>query len=351
MSNFLNLKALLRLAMIFVAGLSVACGKVQFEERTAISDPPQGGFGTLRLTSATFPEGAESLTLAIVDLGSHFDDCNMIQPLPDQQSKEQVVEGLGLSKIPRPDVWRKCIPSTYSAEANTNTLDELAKGVRVIHVQRGQEITPIRLRTGSYQITADFFDKSNELLYTGSEFFDVQDGEQKSISIRLKKVESGEVTIGFEVEKPEARPTRISEDAHIELRRTAGFVVQKGYLEKNIELNLAKGVAVISAKCLDPRALNCKGAIDAKKVELTRTAIRKILAITSSVGLKNSENDQVCIDPVEHIALILKKCQECEAGKQYKFSNTACGTPYHNLTSQQFDQIWTAIHSDVVRVK
>lgn len=148
------------------------------------------------------------------------------------------------------------------------------------------------------------------------------------------------------MEKPEVRPTRISSDSHLELRKTPVLAVSRSHYEKTIDLDLANGVAVTSTKCPATFRGICTSEVLSSKVDLTKTAIRKILAITDSVTFKDEQ--KVCVEPIEYISLVLKKCADCEVGKQYKYSNVGCGTPTHSLSSQQFDDIWNVINGPVV---
>jgi hypothetical protein len=245
----------------------------------------------------------------------------------------------------------KCIPphliKPYALESASKQNFAWEK---IIQVKKGEEIAPIQLRSGTYSTRANFYNAESTLLYRGDETFVLSAGEKKSIKIRLKKIDSGEITVGFEVDKPEVMPTRISGDSHLELRKTAGFGVSKGHLDKSIDLDLANGVAITSAKCPANFHGICTSEVLIKKVNLTKTAIKKIVSITDSVALKDGRRDQVCLDPLEYIALVLKKCKECEVGKEYKFGNVGCNTPTHSLSSQQFDEIWTAIHGFNVRM-
>lgn len=348
MSMSLILKGISRLTVILGASLTVACGQVDLTGRdNTVSQPPEGGFGTLKLSSEQFPEGAESLTLAIIDTAPGGDfDCHKIQPLPAYDSTSSGVEGLGLRSLPVPD-WNECLPVLYNEDhVNSKYHDNFAQPARIIQVRRGEEITPIRLRAGSYQAQADFFDKTGELLYTGSEVFDIQDGEQKAITIRLKKIESGEVTIDFEVEKPIVTPQRISAGAHLELRMTNGSG-PFGSRSKFIDLDMEKGVALVADEC--PAIKGSLAAIDCmnRKVSLSRRAIKEINTILDQVSLKSVSAvagiDQLCAKPVHEISLVLKKCDTCEAGEIYHFSNLFCGQARHNLTSEQFERIWQLV--------
>jgi hypothetical protein len=346
MSINLNVKAISRLAMILSAGLSVACGEIKLQgpevtEATAELD----GHGTLKLTSEQFPEGAETLILSVLDVGGNSHKCAPVFTLPQAGPAESVGEGLGLQTIAKPD-WKHCVPVLEESHAAQQVVEEHVVGAgRVIQIKRGEEIAPIRLPAGSYQAIADFSDKSGQPLYTGTEFFEIQDGEQKALTIRLKKIASGEVTIGFEVEKPVIAPKRISANAHLELSKK-NLYSKFGQSGKYMDLDLESGVAVVRSECSSVKGVNCPAIVKQKKVSLSKTALRQIQAITSEVTLKSgNQNLAICAEPLEVIALALKKCEECEANKTYKFDNMGCGSPFHNLTSGQFEAIWEIVHS------
>lgn len=342
-----SLKGLKSSVFALVAVLPISCGQVTVQP-TAAADgqSAEGGLGTLSLTSEAFPEGAESLVLNIAGVGV---------PTPCGQAQHETTnvavssdEGLGLSALP--DRARCRPPHLLKA----NELDIARKPdftrEKIIKVKKGEKIAPVQLLSGEYYAHANFYSADAVLLYRGVEKFDLAAGEKKSIKIRLEKVDSGEIVVDFEVNKPEIRPTRISSGAHLELRKTAGFVVPKGFVERSIDLDLASGVAVTSAKCSEVSRGSCEGGIEAKKIKLTKTAIKRIVAITDSVALTNGQKDQICIYPQEYIALVLKKCKECETGKEYKFSNVGCSPSTHSLSSQQFDDIWAAIHGVSIRL-
>jgi len=331
------------LAMILAAGLLAACGDIQLQgPKPTLVDPElpheDGDVGTLN-ASAAFPEGAESLVLSIKD-----DNCYHTMPIPAGEIPyEKVGSGMGLRTIAKPE-WNDCESVHYTGGSVDAVANEGQKqSVHVIHIQRGEEVKPILLRAGTYTVRAEFFDASKQLLYTGSELFSIINGDSTKVTIRLKKIEAGEVTIGFEIEKPQVMPTQISGGSHVELRRRPGFGLTKRLVEDVMDIDLSTGVAVLSAVCLNGKAGTCQGERAAKKISLTKTAIRKINEILTSVSLKSGQDDRLCVDDFEYIALVLKRCQECESGKQYKFSNAQCGNPYHTLNSKQFTEIRNAV--------
>jgi hypothetical protein len=343
--GIIGIRGLKRSAFALVAVLPISCGQITVQPTAADVQADEGELGTLSLTSEAFPEGAETLVMNI----SRVD----IAPKPCGLAKSEATsvavssgDGLGLSALP--DRARCRLPHIL----NANELDIAKKPdlawEKIIKVKKGEQIAPLQLRSGAYYARANFYSADSVLLYRGDEKFDLASGEKKSIKIRLKKVDSGEITVGFEFDKPDARPSRISSDSHLELRKTAGFAVSKRYLDKSIDLDLANGVAITSTKCAEGVRGICTSEVVTNKVNLTKTAIRKILAITDSVTFKDEQ--KVCLEPIEFISLILKKCADCEVGKQYKYSNVGCGTPTHSLLSQQFDEIWAAIHGLNVRM-
>jgi hypothetical protein len=337
MSINLNFKGISRLAMILAAGLSVACGGIKLQgpqvtEATAELD----GHGTLKLTSEQFPEGAETLILSVLDVGGNSHRCGPVFPLPEAVPAESVGEGLGLQTIAKPD-WKHCVPVLEESHAAQQVVEEHVVGAgRVIQIKRGEEIAPIRLPEGSYQAIADFSDKSGQPLYTGTEFFEIQDGEQKALTIRLKKIESGEVTIGFEVEKPVVLPSKISDDAHVELRKSVVFG-KHVEVDTNIDLDLAQGMAVVSYGCSKGSGYACKE----RTIKLSKDHLLKLKSILQTVSLKGGKEGgaTMCADPIESISLVLKRCKECEAGAVHKFFNFGCGQSFHTLSSAQFSKI------------
>ena len=337
MSINLNVKAISRLAMILSAGLSVACGEIKLQgpEQGAV-DPDLSGYGTLKLTSEQFPEGAETLILSVLDVGGNSHKCAPVFTLPHAGPAESVGEGLGLQTIAKPD-WKHCVPVLEESHAAQQVVEEHVVGAgRVIQIKRGEEIAPIRLPAGSYQAIADFSDKSGQPLYTGTEFFEIQDGEQKALTIRLKKIASGEVTIGFEVEKPKVLPSKISDDAHVELRKSVVFG-KHVEVDTNIDLDLAQGMAVVSYGCSKGSGYACKE----RTIKLSKDHLLKLKSILQTVSLKGGKEGgaTMCADPIESISLVLKRCKECEAGAVHKFFNSGCGQPFHTLSSAQFSKI------------
>jgi hypothetical protein len=335
-----NFKGVSRLAMILAAGLSVACGQVQVQGTDeTVSEPDPAGYGTFALTSKQFPEGAESLALVIEKIGGGDDPCREVHPLPPKVFNKGVNSGLGLQTQVEPD-WRKCVPVLYKHDvAKADAEHGSTESVRVIHIKRGGEIKPIRLRNGSYSVRADFLDASNQLIYTGSAVFQIRDGARTEINIRLKKIESGEVTIGFDVEKPEVLPRKISGDVRLEL----SLNLMEKY-EKKMDLDLVKGTAVISARCIDDR--KCKVAVNEKKVTLSRQSLMTINAIISAVQIKHTQKD-TCVQPQEYITLLLKSCAECDSRKTHKFINFCFSPPYHTLTGVEFEKIWSTVNGAV----
>ncbi len=333
MSINLNSKGISRLAMILAAGLSVACGEIKLQgpevtEATAELD----GHGTLKLTSEQFPEGAETLILSVLDVGGNSHRCGPVFPLPEAVP----AAGLGLQTIAKPD-WRHCVPVLEESHDAQQVVEEHVVGAgRVIQIKRGEEIAPIRLPEGSYQAIADFSDKSGQPLYTGTEFFEIQDGEQKALTIRLKKIASGEVTIGFEIEKPKVLPSKISDDAHVELRKSVVFG-KHVEVDTNIDLDLAQGMAVVSYGCSKGSGYACKE----RTIKLSKDHLLKLKSILQTVSLKGGKEGgaTMCADPIESISLVLKRCKECEAGAVHKFFNSGCGQPFHTLSSAQFSKI------------
>ena len=169
------------------------------------------------------------------------------------------------------------------------------------------------------------------------------DGEKRSVTILLKKIESGELTVGFEVEKPVVLPHKISAGAHLELVKTLGSG-SFGSPSKFIDWDMERGVALVADQCKAvPSALASADCMN-RKVRLSRRAIKEIGAILDEVTLKPAtavENiEQLCAKPDHSISLVLKKCETCESGKIYQFTNLYCGQARHNLTSEQFDRIW-----------
>jgi hypothetical protein len=339
--GIIGIKGLKRSVFALVAVLPISCGQITVQPTAADVQAAEGELGTLSLTSEAFPEGAERLVLSIKRADAHV-PC-WVAKTETTTVPVTVSEGSSLSQAYdsvhciHPHIVK---PSTTSRP----NLD----WEKIIQVKKGEDIAPIQLRSGTYYARANFYNAESKLLYRGDEKFALSAGEKKSIKIRLKKVDSGEITVGFEFDKPDVRPTRISSDSHLELRKTAGFAVSKRYLDKSIDLDLANGVAVTSTKCAEGVPGICTSEVVTNKVNLTKTAIRKILAITDSVAFKDEQ--KVCLEPIEFISLILKKCADCEVGKQYKYSNVGCGTPTHSLSSQQFDEIWAAIHGLNVRM-
>ncbi|MEI6834891.1 MAG: hypothetical protein WCL28_12950 [bacterium] len=333
MSINLNSKGISRLAMILAAGLSVACGEIKLQgpevtEATAELD----GHGTLKLTSEQFPEGAETLILSVLDVGGNSHRCGPVFPLPEAVP----AAGLGLQTIAKPD-WKHCVPVLEESHDAQQVVEEHVVGAgRVIQIKRGEEIAPIRLPAGSYQAIADFSDKSGQPLYTGTEFFEIQDGEQKALTIRLKKIASGEVTIGFEIEKPKVLPSKISDDAHVELRKSVVFG-KHVEVDTNIDLDLAQGMAVVSYGCSKGSGYACKE----RTIKLSKDHLLKLKSILQTVSLKGGKEGgaTMCADPIESISLVLKRCKECEAGAVHKFFNSGCGQPFHTLSSAQFSKI------------
>jgi hypothetical protein len=326
--------------MILAAGLSVACGEIKLQgpqvtEATAELD----GHGTLKLTSEQFPEGAETLILSVVDVGGNFHKCAPVFTLPQAGPAKRVGEGLGLQTIAKPD-WKQCVPVLEESHAAQQVVEGHVVGAgRVIQIKRGEEIAPIRLPAGSYEANADFSDKGGQPLYTGTEFFKIQVGEQKALTIRLKKIESGAVAVSFEVEKPEVLPRKISGNVRLEL----SLNLMEKY-EKKMDLDLVKGTAVISARCIDDR--KCKVAVNEKKVTLSRQSLMTINAIISAVQIKHTQKD-TCVQPQEYITLLLKSCAECDSRKTHKFINFCFSPPYHTLTGVEFEKIWSTVNGAV----
>jgi len=335
-----NFKGVSRLAMILAAGLLAACGDIQIQgPKPTLADTEvpleDGDVGTLN-ASAAFPEGAESLVLSIQDVNAADDDCHHFPPPPPLEPGV-VDAGMGLRTLAKPE-WTDCVPFHYKGDSVDAIANEGQKqSVYVIHIQRGEEVKPIRLRAGTYTVMAEFFDASNQLLYTGSELFSIINGDSTKVTIRLKKIELGEVTIGFEIEKPEVLPTKISDDAHVELHRSIVFG-KHVEVDTNIDLDLTAGMAVVSYGCSDERnGYACK----VRTIGLTKIDLLRLRAILQTVSLKSGkENGAImCADPLELISVTLKRCEECQAGGVHKFFNSGCGQPYHTLSSDQFSNI------------
>jgi len=344
MSIQMNFRLVSRLAMILAVGLSAACGQVQLQgTNETASEPDQTGYGTLALSSERFPEAAKSLVLVIQQVGGGDDHCHKVLALPPKLPNKEVYSGMGLQTVAKPD-RNDCVPVLYKDGVANAANDHVStEAVRVIHIKLGEAVKPIRLRSGTYTVRADFLDASKQLLYTGSEIFGIINGDRTAVTVRLKKVEAGEVTIGFEIEKPEVLPTKISDDAHVELQKIEGFLARQ-QLSKNIDLDLSAGVAVVSTECRAPVA--CSGAIKMQKIKLSKAQLITFSSILQTVSLKNGKKDNamMCAAPVDGISLVLKRCKECQAGAVHKFVNYACGQPYHTLTSAQFDRIWSILN-------
>jgi hypothetical protein len=334
-----NFKGVSRLAMILAAGLLAACGDIQIQGPNPTVAAPalpleDGDVGTLN-ASAAFPEGAESLVLSIQD-----DNCHHILPFPyGEFPYEKVGSGMGLRSIAKPK-WSDCEPVHYKGDSVDVIANEGQKqSVHIIHIQRGEEVKPIRLRAGTYTVRAEFFDASKQLLYTGSELFSIINGDSTKVTIRLKKIEAGEVTIDFEIEKPEVLPTKISGDVRLEL----SLNLMEKY-EKKMDLDLVNGTAVISARCIDDR--KCKVAVNERKIALSRHSLMTINAIISDVSIKYTQNGD-CILPLEYITLVLKSCAECDSKKTHKFVNFCYSQPYHTLSGVEFEKIWSTVNGAV----
>jgi hypothetical protein len=337
--GIIGIKGLKRSVFALVAILPVSCGQVTVQPTAMSGQGSEDALGTLSLTSEAFPEGAERLVLSIAraDLPR---PCGVVKPgittLPVSFS-----DGANLSQA---SDGVKCIPpQLIKPHALEIANKPNSAWEKIIQVKKGEEIAPIQLRSGTYYARANFYNAESIQLYHGDETFALSAGEKKSIKIRLRKVDSGEITVGFEVDKPEVLPTHISGGSHVELRRKPGFGLTKRLVEDVMDIDLSTGVAVLSAVCLNGEAGSCQGEMAAKKIPLTKTAIRKINEILTSVSLKSGQDDRLCVDDFEYIALVLKRCQECESGKQYKFSNARCGNPYHTLNSKQFTEIRNAV--------
>jgi len=330
MSNKLAFRGLARWAIILISSLSASCGAVQLQQK-AITDSEinQKGYGKLSLASDSFPEGAETLILTIDQVGGPS-PCEI--GFPPEGGGGGGVEGLGLhANTQQVD----CLPVVYQDGQGGVSEEFIGPDNQLIEVKRGEELKPISLRAGNYSVRADFLDASIHLLYTGIEWFPIKDGDSTSVIIHLKKVESGNVTIGFEVDKPEVLPTKIPEDASLSLRKSSKMG------GKNIELDLMSGDAVLIADC----ASGGFCATHLKTIRLKKQDLQNIRAILATVKLQKIEG--LCQDPIEVISLELRKCKECEAKKTFKFSNEGCGQPSHTLTSQQFEKIWLIVMNSV----
>jgi hypothetical protein len=256
-----------------------------------------------------------------------------------------VGEGLGLQTIAKPD-WKHCVPVLEESHAAQQVVEGHVVGAgRVIQIKRGEEIAPIRLPAGSYQANADFSDKGGQPLYTGTEFFKIQVGEQKALTIRLKKIASGEVTIGFEVEKPIFLPKRISADTRFELIFQTTGNKNSPLTQRSLDLDLKSGVAIVRVHCFEGNGVACKAPKVEKKLNLSKTALGNIIAITSEVTLKPHQPGQACAQRAQIIGLVVTRCQECEAEKRYVFDNSVCELATHDLTSDASERIWQIVNS------
>jgi hypothetical protein len=184
---------------LLLALMPLSCSK-QVLTGQAKADPTldsRDGEGLLMLSKTSFPTGAARLVLKISSIASEIDEQKNAFRCNDHVD-QGVFGGLGLKQgmelareIPPPDDCYK-----------TPRFDDSDRGERLVEVQRGEDVKPIRLLVGPYLVRAEFFDESSNLIYKGSAEFDIADGQQTMVKILLKKVESGDVSIDFEVEKP-----------------------------------------------------------------------------------------------------------------------------------------------------
>lgn len=334
---------------LIVTSLFMSCGQVTLQgEMTSSQDSeqeePDGGYGTLNLSldSESFPEGAEKLVLRINSKEDTHDDCYRIEPFIDEKVKGELGSGLGLASLPYP---AECYPVLDEEDPVQAPKHDIAIGrpgfrpaIKII-VKRGDPIMPIKLKAGSYHVTADFLDESSQLLYTGSEYVTIFDGEKRAVTILLRKIESGELTIGFEVEKPNVPFRLIKSDAHLELRKRDNFGV--GAQTKFIDLDLERGIAVVQRICAVKKICHD----EARKITLSKKSLTSILAQLSDVVLESPKAGVSCANPPEYISVVLKKCKDCEVGKTYEFDNRGCGLGTHNLASDSFDSIWQVVNT------
>lgn len=165
------------------------------------------GQGTLMLSKTSFPTGAERLVLKISSNAPGIDEQKNAFPCNDY-GEQEIFGGMGLK--PRMEQAREIPPPEDCYK--TSHFDDFDRAERLVEVQRGEDVKPIRLLVGPYLVKAEFFDESSNLIYKGSAEFDIADGQQTMVNILLKKVESGDVSIDFEVEKPSALPPEIPVD-------------------------------------------------------------------------------------------------------------------------------------------
>lgn len=330
-------------ALILTASLPFGCGKQEFAGRPQPSDETVAGEGSLRLANATFPEGAERLTLTIHGGVPNVPEGPTYLPCPDSPIDE-LHDGMGLTP---PAKSRKKMPSPKDC-LMPPSIEHDSITMRTVDVKNGEEIKPIRLPVGSYVADAVFFDVSDQPIYTGGSGFEINDGEQTTVEILLKKIASGDVSIDFEVEEPTVLPTSISDDAQLKLFRWGAIGKDGSILREQIFIDLLVGFTVTNSECIGGE--KCPKMSKEKITNLSKTQLEKIRSILRSVALKKAESRVCTTEYRESITMSLEKCKECTGKKPQEFYGDECrGGPHHSLTIEQFQQILTIIQSKPTR--
>lgn len=340
---------LLGILPLIVTSLFMSCGQLTFKDDITKSEEPEEeqlkeGHGSMHLSLAkdSFPEGAETLRLYIIAKSDI--DCHWIEPFMGGDELAGAGAGLNLAKpvyVPddcKPPLLYKNGSEEMDEEAGFPAPVEPSLNSIVITLNRGEQIKPIMLRTGSYKVSADFLDESGQLLYYGSEYVSIFDGEKRSVTILLKKIESGELTVGFEVEKPKKGPTRVNsfDAAEFEKKSRDG----KTTLVRRIDLNSSPGVAVLTTGKSLGGSPN-EGSV--RKVVLSKRQIGQVSEVLDRVKLSNPDKTP-CIAPKEEVRIKVKSCENCEVGKTYEFSNMGCsGLGFHNMNTASFNELWLII--------
>jgi len=329
-------------ALILTASLPFGCGKQEFAGHPQPSDETVAGEGSLRLANATFPEEAELLTLTIHSGLPNIPEGPTYLPCSDSPIDE-LRDGMGLTP---PAKSRKKKPSQKDC-LTPPFIEHDSITMRIVDVKNGEEIKPIRLPVGSYVADAVFFDASDQPIYTGGSGFEINDGEQTTVKIILKKIASGDVSIDFEVEEPTFLPTSISDDAQLKLFRWGAVGKDGSILREQIFIDLLVGVTGTNSECIGGE--KCPKMSKEKITNLSETQLEKIRSILRSVVLKKAESRFCTTEYRESITMSLEKCNECISKKPLEFYSNDCGGPHHSLTIEQFQQILTIIQSKPTR--
>lgn len=194
--------SLLATVTSLVASVVVSCGQVSVKTTASDDAVLSQNEGLLNLTADSFPEGAEKLKLTIRKTWK-------VEPMPCVQPLPVLVEE-GSTTTTRDEIY-PCAGNAIAHETATQARHSFPTELdQVIFLNKGEKLKPIKLKSGSYQAEAEFFDASGQLVYSGSEVFALAVGEKKSLKIQLQKHGNGTVNIGFVVDKPVVKPTNVN---------------------------------------------------------------------------------------------------------------------------------------------